>query len=340
MTLSLKILETLRAKKNLSAAETVKAFEAIMGGEWETETIQSFLLLLRAKGESVTEIVSAAKVMKKHSLKLSKSYPQALDTCGTGGDAKNTLNISTLSAVTASAAGVLVAKHGNRSVSSLCGSADLLEAFGVKIDLRPSQVEACMEKVGFGFFFAPVFHPSVKNAMQARRNISGKTVFNLLGPLTNPAGSKRQLLGVYSRETTLKLSKALKALGAQRFMVVNSADGLDEISLSGKTFSAVYTGSSVRATPIDHVSFGLKKGRLSDIQCSSKEENIQKAREVLKGADGAALQVVCANTAAALVVAGKTKTLKEGYRISRETLIAGKALKKMDELASFTRRIK
>lgn len=326
------VLSRLMHKSDLTPEEMAGAVESIMSGALKTPDIESFLRLLREKGETPDEIAAAVKVMRKHSLRFSREYPEALDTCGTGGDAKNTLNVSTLAALLACAAGVTVAKHGNRSVSSLCGSADLLEMLGVRIALSPQGAEACLNETGFAFLFAPHFHPAVKHAMEARKNIQGKTLFNLLGPLTNPAGVKHQLLGVYSRELVETMAGVLQRLGMERGMVVHGSDGMDEISLSDSTYTAMIESGQIHTAFLAPEAVSLSRRKIAEISCSTKAENKRMAEDVMSGAPGAPLDIVCLNAAAAIHVAGKAASFIEGYKIARETAASGKIKEKLSQI--------
>ena len=332
-------LSKLAKKEDISQEEVSWVMENIMSGDLKTPDIESFLMLLREKGETADEITAAAKVLRKHSLQFSRQYPEALDTCGTGGDAKNTINVSTLSALVACAAGAKVAKHGNRSVSGLCGSADLLEMLGVKIDLSPEAAETCLNETGFSFLFAPVFHPAVRHAMDARKNIQGKTIFNLLGPLTNPAQVKQQLLGVYSRERVETMAGVLQKLGLQKALVVHGSDGLDEISLSDSTYMAELDGGEIKTFFFAPEAVGLKRKSLSEIHCDTKFENLKKAGDVLDGVAGASLDIVCLNAAACLFISGKSGSFQEGFQSARDCISSGKAKKKLREIVEFTQSV-
>ena len=324
-------------KEDISPEEMSWSIEAVISGDLKTPDIESFLKLLREKGEAADEIAAAAAVMRRHAVKFSRQYPEALDTCGTGGDAKNTLNVSTLSALVACAAGVKVAKHGNRSVSGVCGSADLLEMLGMKIDLSAASAEKCLNQTGFSFLFAPLFHPAVKHATQARKNIQGKTLFNLLGPLTNPLGVKRQLLGVYSRELVEKMADVLRRLGLERALVVHGSDGLDEISISDSTYTAEIAGGKIKTSFLAPEAVELKRRDLSEIHCPAKSENLKKAHEVFQGVPGAALDIVCLNAAATLFIAEKSASVPEGFKLAKETISSGVAAKKLEEIVKFTK---
>jgi anthranilate phosphoribosyltransferase len=320
----------------MSASQMTQAMESILTGAWNDRQIETFLLSANQKDLTAVEITAAAEVMRRHCVKLSKRYPDLVDTCGTGGDAKNSLNISTLSAIVASAGGVQIAKHGNRSVSSVCGSADLLEALGVKIDLPVTVIERAIETVGFGFFFAPNFHPAVRFAMPARKKIKEKTLFNILGPLSNPAGAVRQLIGVYDAKRVGVVAEALLKLGAKKALVVHGADGLDEITLSDETFVAELENGKIRNYKISPEDFGLKRALLDRLRCASKEECKEKALAVLEGEAGACLDVVCLNTGAVFYVAEKTASIKEGVKLAREVIEEGRALEKLEEIAEFS----
>ncbi len=331
-------LTKLRQKKALTPLEMKSFMENLMTGKVPDQEIESFLLLLRKKGETADEIAAAAQVMRENAVKLPKNFPDLLDTCGTGGDGQKTLNISTLSALTACAAGARVAKHGNRSVSSVCGSADLLEMLGVKIDFPAEKVAQSLEKTGFGFFFAPVFHPAVKAAMPARKRIQGKTLFNILGPLSNPAKAPYQIVGVYEERLVELVSKALKKLGCLRAMVVYGMDGLDEISISGETKIAELKDgeiSTYKAVPED---FGLKRESMESIRCQTPEDAKKAALKVLKGDSGAFSKIVSLNAAAALYTAGKVKSIKQGLLMAMETLEKGLVEKKLKQITDFSKQ--
>lgn len=328
----------LEKNKPLTATEMGRAMEQIMGGECSDDQIEQFLLALRKKGETPGEIAASAKVMRKHSLKLSKELPDLLDTCGTGGDEQRTLNVSTLSALVACAAGARVAKHGNRSVSSVCGSADLLEMLGVQIDLPPEKVLRSIEETGFGFFFAPRFHPATRYAMPARKKIKGKTIFNVLGPLTNPANASRQLLGVYDKRLTLVLAQVLLKLGVQRAMVVHGEDGLDEISLSASTDVAEIKEGVITQYRVRPEDFNLKEEPIENLRVTSKEQSRDVALRVLGGDMNAASKIVCLNAAAALYVCEKVHSIKEGILLAMDTIESGRAEKKLKQIVQFSQK--
>lgn len=320
---------------NLSEAQTSECFKEIMEGKATDAQIGAFLAALRIKGETVDEITGAAKIMKEMATPI-KAPAGILDTCGTGGDLSNTFNISTTTAVVVAACGVPVAKHGNRSVSSQSGSADVLEALGVKIDLAPVNVEKCLEETGFGFLFAPLFHPAMKYAIGPRREMGVRTIFNILGPLTNPAGAKRQILGVFSEKLTEPLAKVLVNLGSEDVMVVHGKDGLDEITLTDKTYVARCLDGKVKKFSISPEDFGMKKCSKEDLKGSDKESNAKITMAILKGEKGPKRDIVLANCAAALVVAARTNDYKEGVSIAAEAVDSEKALRKLEEIKKAT----
>ena len=330
-----------KAKKRVSLFpdEMEEAMHAIVGGGVSTPQIEALLLALREKGETAEEITAAAQVMREYALKLSKAYPDLLDTCGTGGDAKNTLNISTLASLVACSAGAKVAKHGNRSVSGVCGSADLLEMLGVKIELSPEGVEKCIKETGFGFFFAPQFHPAIKAAMPARKNIQGKTLFNLLGPLANPAGADYQLIGVYSQPLVQTFAQVLAMLETKRAMVVHGLEGLDEISLSGPTQVAEVINGSIRMYRFEPEDAGLESAPLATFQCRTKEDNKTRGLKILNGELGPESDIVCLNAGAALYVAGIALSIGDGLFIAHEAIKNGKSMKKLEQIIKVTQSL-
>ena len=321
-----------------TASEMKALMKRLMSGQMTDAEIETFLLTLRERGETAVEIAAAAEVMRENAVKLPRSFPDLLDTCGTGGDGLRTLNVSTLAAIVAASAGARVAKHGNRSVSSVCGSADLLEKMGVKIELTPKQVADCLEKTRFGFFFAPNFHPAVKAAMPARKRIQGKTLFNILGPLANPAGAAFQVVGVYEERLVKIVAQALGKLGVRRAMVVHGKDGLDEISLSGATVIAELNEGKVTEYTVVPEDFNLKREPLENLRCTTVEQSLETARRVLAGDNTAATKIVCLNTAASLYVAGITNSVKEGVLAAMDVFESGRAEKTFKAIASFTQK--
>ncbi|MBI4690671.1 MAG: anthranilate phosphoribosyltransferase [Nitrospirae bacterium] len=320
---------------NLSEAETAECMQEIMEGKATDAQIGAFLTALRIKGETVEEITGAARIMREKATTI-KAPDGVLDTCGTGGDMSHTFNISTTTAIVVSACGIPVAKHGNRSVSSQSGSADVLEALGVKIDLPPEKVEKCLFETGFGFLFAPLFHPAMKYAIGPRREMGIRTIFNILGPITNPADAKRQILGVFSDKLTESLAQVLGNLGALDAMVVHGEDGLDEITITDGTRVSRYVDGSVENSFISPEDFGIERGKLEDLVGGDKSSNARITLSILNGEKGSKRNIVLMNSAAALVVAGKTNGFMDGVEIAAETIDSGKAIKKLEEIKKVT----
>ncbi len=323
---------------DLTEAEMAACVEEIMEGRATPAQIGAFLVALRMKGETVEEITGAAMAMRKKALSI-KSPPGTLDTCGTGGDMSRTFNVSTIAALVVSACGVPVAKHGNRSVSSATGSADVLEALGVKIDLAPEKVEKCLFETGFGFLFAPLFHPAMKYAVIPRREIGIRTIFNILGPLTNPAGARRQVMGVFAAKLTNALANVLGRLGAEDAMVVHGEDGLDEITICDGTRVSRYRDGNVEDFIIAPEDFGLKRAELKDIQGGGREENAAIALSVLRSEPGPGRDIVLMNSAAALLVADTATSLTEGFQIAAEAIDSGAALRKLEQIREISQTI-
>lgn len=325
-------------KKNLSESEMSECMNEIMEGNATGAQIGAFLTALRLKGETVAEITGAAKIMREKATKI-KAPEGVLDTCGTGGDMAHTFNISTTTAIVLSACGIPVAKHGNRSVSSKSGSADVLEALGVKIDLEPEKVEKCLFETGFGFLFAPLFHPAMKYAIGPRKEIGIRTIFNILGPLTNPAGAKKQILGVFTDKLTEPMARVLGNLGTEDAMVVHGEDGLDEITITDNTRISRFSDNKVKNFSVSPKDFGIKKGNKSDLTGSDKDENAKITVSILNGEKGPKRNIVLMNTAAALVVSGKAENFKKGVEIASESIDSGKAMKKLEEIRKITNSI-
>ncbi len=329
-------LAKLARKESLGEHEMTQVMERLVTGQASDERIEKFLLLLREKQETAGEILAAARVMRSHAIKTSRARSALLDTCGTGGDGRHTLNVSTLSALVCAAAGARVAKHGNRSVSSLCGSADILEMLGLQIELSLERLEACLDETGFAFFFAPKFHPATRYAMPARKKIQGKTIFNVLGPLANPAGVDYQLLGVYEERLVLVLARALADLGVKKALVVYGMDGVDEISISDKTLCAEVSRGKISDLTITPEEMGLQRSRLENYQATSKDSSRELACKTLAGEPGPAQDLICLNAGAALYTAEKVKSVKEGVGMARQVIKSGAAIAKLEELVKFT----
>jgi len=326
-------LQTLIEGRDFSYEEMLSVMQQVMGGELTSAQIAGLLMALRIKGETVDEIAAAAEVMRSLATKVSiKNTQHLVDTCGTGGDGIQTFNVSTAGAFVAAAAGASVAKHGGRSVSSTCGSIDVLEALGVNVNLTPEQVAASVDEIGIGFMFAPNHHSAMKHAAPVRRELGVRTMFNLLGPLTNPAGAKRQVMGVFHRDLTGLLAGALQRLGSEHVMVVNGADGMDEISFTGDTFVAELKNGEVKQYTINPAQFGLPLHQLNTIQVKNAEESKAMVLEVLSGKDGPARDIVLLNAGAAIYVAGIAESLAAGIEKAKQVIDSGAALEKLNQL--------
>lgn len=323
---------------NLSGDEMHACMLEIMEGRATDAQIGAFLTALRLKGETVEEITAAARVMREKATRID-SPDGTLDTCGTGGDMAGTFNISTTAAIVVAAAGVPVAKHGNRSVSSQSGSADVLEALGIKIDLEPAKVQQCLFETGFGFLFAPLFHPAMKYAIGPRREMGIRTIFNILGPITNPAGAKRQLLGVFASKLTESLCRVLGNLGAHDAMVVHGTDGLDEITISDGTMVSRLINGDVQNSIVSPEEFGLPKADVTTLAGAGKDENARITVGIFNGEQGPRRDVVLINASAALVVAGKAQNFREGVLIAAEAIDSGMAKQKLETLRAITTKL-
>lgn len=320
---------------SLSESEMAECMTEIMEGRATDAQIGAFLTALRIKGETIEEITAAARIMREKATKI--NAPEGvIDTCGTGGDMSGTFNISTTTAIVVAAAGVPVAKHGNRSVSSQSGSADVLEALGVNIELPPEKVEKCLFETNFGFLFAPLFHPAMKFAIGPRREIGIRTIFNILGPLTNPANAKRQILGVFADRLTEPLASVLGNLGAVDAMVVHGEDGLDEITVCDGTRVSRYKDGKVETFYITPEDFGFKKADCKDLAGGSKNENAEITLSILNGDKGPKRDIVLMNSAAAIVVAGLAQDFKTAREIAEESIDSKKALQKLEEIKKAT----
>jgi anthranilate phosphoribosyltransferase len=329
-------IRTVTEGRDLTADQMTSVMRAIMTGEATPAQVGGFLIGLRMKGEIVDEIAAAASVMRELATRVEVDKRHLVDTCGTGGDASGTFNISTASAFVVAAAGARVAKHGNRSVSSRSGSADVLEAAGVKLDLSSEQVARCIAEVGLGFLFAPMHHSAMKHAIGPRREMGVRTVFNLLGPLTNPAGAPYQVVGVFSDRWLEPVAQVLKRLGSRHVLVVHAEDGLDEISISAPTHVAELKQDSICVYTISPEDFGLQRSALETLKVASAEQSLEVIREVLNGREGPARDIVCLNAAAALYVAGLSDDLGAGVALAQQQLENGRAKKVMDDLVAFT----
>ena len=321
---------------DLTEEEMVSVMNQIMTGEATPLQIAAFLTALRMKGEKVQEITGAARAMREKDHHIKVKAERVLDTCGTGGDQKGTFNVSTTSAFVVAGAGVAVAKHGNRSVSSRSGSADVLAALGVKVDAPREKVEECLEKIGIGFLFAPLLHEAMKYAVQPRREIGIRTIFNLLGPLTNPALATHQLVGIYDGALTTLVAQVLKNLGSVRALAVHGMEGMDEISLSGPTRVAELRDGQVRDYTIAPEEVGLKRCRLEEVRGGTPEECAQIVRAVLQGDKGPKRDMVLFNSGAALYVSGVADSIVQAIPLAAESIDSGKARKKLEQLVEMT----
>lgn len=319
-------------KIDLLEAEMMAVMEKIMGGEATAAQIGALITALRMKGETVEEVTGAARIMRQKATRVNACATTIVDTCGTGGDRLNTFNISTTTAFVVSAAGLVVAKHGNRAVSSGCGSADVLEALGVNIGINQEIVEECIQQIGIGFLFAPKLHSAMKYTIGPRREIGIRTIFNMLGPLTNPAAATAQLLGVYDPKLTEMFAEVLKNMGAKKAFVVHGSDGLDEVTVTGHTrVSSLNDGiiSTYNINPKDYVD---KTYSLEDLRGGDPSINAQITRDVLSGKSGACRDVVLMNAALAIVAGEKAADIKEGIRIAADCIDSGQAVKKLQAL--------
>ncbi|MFZ5800862.1 MAG: anthranilate phosphoribosyltransferase [Candidatus Omnitrophota bacterium] len=332
------LTEKLIQGEDLEAGEVALAMEEIMLAKATPLQSAAFLTALRAKKETPTEIAAAAKVMRKFLTPVRCDKEIIMDTCGTGGDCKGIFNVSTVAALVVASIGITVAKHGNRSVSSNCGSADLLEGLGVNINLSVPLLEQCLREVGIAFLFAPNLHPLMKKMAPIRRELGFRTIFNILGPLSNPASATHQLLGVFDVKLLKTFAQVLKQLNIRHALVVHGRDGLDEITTTTLTDAYEVRGKNIRRLTINPEALGIKKSRLSDLKCADFKENIQAAEEVLSGAAGPKRDIVVLNAAAAIYLADKAKSLKAAAAIAQEAIDSGRAQDKLNKLREFSRR--
>lgn len=323
--------------QNLTESEAYATMDQIMSGDATPSQIAAFVTALRMKGETVDEIVGCAQVMRAKAHRIRPQSNIVVDTCGTGGDGANTFNISTAAAFVAAGAGCSIAKHGNRSVSSRCGSADVLEAFGVRIDLAPSQVEECIDEVGIGFMFAPLFHGAMQHAVQPRREVGIRTIFNILGPLTNPAGAHVQVLGVYDARLTPVLAEVLGRLNVQEAWVVHGLDRIDEISISDRTQISHLIDGRVETFTIAPEDVGLERAPYTAIRGGEVTENARLIGSILAGERGPHRDVVLLNAAAALLVSKRAESLREAVIRAAEAIDSGRAREKLESLREYTR---
>ncbi len=323
-------------RKDLSKQETFDCFTEIMSGNVSELLIASFLTGLRMKGETISEIAGAALAMREMATKISPKYNSIIDTCGTGGDGSGTFNISTTAALIAASAGAHVAKHGNRAVSSKCGSADVLKALGVNIEMDPKKLEQCMDEVGIAFLFAPVHHGAMKHAGPVRRELGIRTIFNILGPLTNPAGAKRQLIGVFREDLTEILGQVLLELGSERALVVHGIGGMDEISTVASTKITELKNGSITTYLLDPSSIGMQKRNLIELEGGDIERNKFIIHSILNGEKSAYRDIALVNAAAALYVSGIVHSIGEGIAVAEQSIDSGKTKEKLQQLVAFT----
>jgi anthranilate phosphoribosyltransferase len=315
----------------LTRDESAKAFDYMMSGEATPSQMGGFLMGLRLRGETVDEITGAVSTMRAKMQKVA-APPDAIDVVGTGGDASGSYNISTCAAFIVAGAGIPIAKHGNRALSSRSGAADVLGALGVRIDLRPDEITRCIYEAGIGFMFAPAHHPATKNVAATRVELATRTIFNLLGPLSNPAGVRRQMIGVFSRQWIEPMAQVLKALGAEAAWVAHGSDGLDEITTSGPTHVAALENGTVRTFEVNPEDIGIAKSKPEALRGGDAESNAAALRTVLKGTKGPYRDIAVLNAAAALIVAGKVKDLKEGAAMAAKSLDSGEAEGRLERL--------
>jgi anthranilate phosphoribosyltransferase len=347
------IVEAIRAlveRRDLTRLEAAAAMEAIMSGAATHVQVAAFLTALRMKGETVDELIGLAEVMRLKAVRVrtrgevetalaGTDREMLIDTCGTGGDASGTFNVSTATAFVVAGAGLKVAKHGNRSVSSLCGSADVVETLGINLDLSPAKVAQCIDEVGIGFLYAPLLHTAMKHVMPARREMGIRTVFNVLGPLTNPAGANAQVIGVYARHLVEPLARVLGELGTIRAFVVHGADGLDEISTTGESWVAEVREGMVRTSTVRPEDFGVPRVAIGELLGGDREQNAEIIRRILGVEPGPKRDMVVVNAAAALVAGGKVRDLKEGAQLAAHSIDSHAAAGKLEALVRLSREL-
>ncbi len=333
-------IKAVTEKRNLSAAEMNATMRLIMTGAATPAQVGGFLIGLRMKGETIDEIAAAASVMRELASKVEVDKNHLVDTCGTGGDASGSFNISTASAIVVAAAGGKVAKHGNRSISSKSGSADVLEAAGVNLNISPQQVAECVNEIGVGFMFAPLHHSAMKHAIGPRREMAVRTIFNVLGPLTNPAAAPNQVLGVFSKELVEPLAHVLKKLGSEHVLVVHAEDGLDEISIGSKTFVAELHNGQISSYTIQPEDFAMSAASLETIRANDAAHSLEIINSVFNNTAGPAKDIVCLNAGAAIYAAGLAATLAEGVKKAQHVIASGRVAEKLEQLIAKTNAAK
>ena len=322
--------------RDLSQAQAREVMNAIMGGEATPAQMGGFLVALRLKGETPDEIAGCAEAMREHVLPVRPARDDLVDTAGTGGDGARTFNISTAAALVAAAAGAAVAKHGNRAVSSASGSADVLEALGFRLELPPARIEQSIDELGFGFLFAPAHHPAMRHAAPVRRELATRTVFNVLGPLTNPAGARAQVVGVYAPELVETIASVLARLGARRAFVVHGAGGVDELSPAGPNLVCEVADGRVERRELDPADFGVPRCSSAELAGGTPAENADFLREVFAGAPGAKREAVLLTAAGAIAASGRAHDLEEGYRTAADAVDSGAAAERLEALVAFS----
>ncbi len=329
-------IKAVTEKQDLSADEMSTAMRLIMTGEATPAQVGGFLIGLRMKGETIDEIAAAAAVMRELASKVEVENNHLVDTCGTGGDASGSFNISTASAIVVAAAGGRVAKHGNRSISSKSGSADVLETAGVNLEISPQQVAECVNEIGVGFMFAPLHHSAMKYAIGPRREMAVRTIFNVLGPLTNPAGAPNQVLGVFSKDLVEPMAHVLKRLGSEHVLVVHAEDGMDEISIASPTYIAELNHGEVKTYTIQPEDFGISRADLEQIRATDSAHSLEIIKSVFNNTDGPAKDIVCLNAGAAIYAAGLTASLAEGVKKAQQVIASGAVAEKLQQLITKT----
>lgn len=332
-------LARLADRSSLSAQEAEQVMSEIMDGQATPSQIAAYLMGLRQKGETVEEIAGSVRAMRMRATKIRVGAQVVVDTCGTGGDGAHTFNISTTAAFVVAGAGVTVAKHGNRSVSSRCGSADVLKALGVMIDLSPDRVADCIDEVGIGFLFAPLYHGAMKHCAGPRQEMGIRTLLNVLGPLTNPAGATHQVIGVYDANLTDVLGQVLLQLGSQHCFVLHGMDGLDEVTLSDRTKVSEGQGGVVSSYFITPEEFGLSRVARKEYAGGDPEVNARITQDILQGRKSPKRDIVCLNAAPAMVAAQQAKTLQDGFRLAQHTIDSGAAADKLERLIRYTQKV-
>ena len=329
-------IKAVTEKRDLSAEEMSATMRLIMTGEATPAQVGGFLIGLRMKGETIDEIAAAAAVMRELASKVDVDKNNLVDTCGTGGDASGSFNISTASAIVVAAAGGKVAKHGNRSISSKSGSADVLETAGVNLEISPQQVAECVNEIGVGFMFAPLHHSAMKHAIGPRREMAVRTIFNVLGPLTNPAGAPNQVMGVFSKDLVEPLAHVLKRLGSKHVLVVHAEDGMDEISIATPTYIAELNDGEVKTYTVQPEDFGMSRADLEQIRATDSAHSLEIIKNVFNNTDGPAKDIVCLNAGAAIYAAGLTTSLAEGVKKAQQVIASGAVAEKLEQLITKT----